>query len=374
MKRVVIIGCGYGGAVSSWRLSAYRKKIEVTVIDKGGDFNFLPLLPDCLGRKIPAHNLCYPIRRLSSIYGFDFVNEEVVSLDLNNKKVLTSKQGLDYDYLIVASGSETNFYGNENIKKYAYKLDDARDAENLKQALEERDFDAYLVSGGGYTGIEVATNLRAHLDKKQRDKRVIVVERAPEILGPLPDWMKNYVHDNLKRLKIEVLNNTVIGKIEARSISLSDGKVFSNSMLIWAAGVRTADFLQKLDVEKNPQGRLRVDRYLRLNESCFVIGDASYFSYKDIFLRMAVQFSIAEASLAVYNIINSISAGALCGYKPFDIGYIIPMANNRSCGNVLGVNLSGFAPTLSHYLMSVYRAYGLRNKFGIVAALAKGGM
>jgi NADH dehydrogenase len=127
MKRVLIIGCGYGGVVSAWRLSCHRNKFEVTVIDKGKNFNFLPLLPDTIGRRMNPHNLMYPIERLSSIYKFDFVNEEVKSLDLARNLVTTSRKNINYAYLIIASGSETNFYGNEQIKKYAYKLDDAED-------------------------------------------------------------------------------------------------------------------------------------------------------------------------------------------------------------------------------------------------------
>jgi NADH dehydrogenase len=372
-KKVIIIGCGYGGVVSSWRLSPYKNKIEIIVIDKGKNFNFLPLLPDCLGRKIPVQNLCYPIQKLSSIYGFVFLNQEVLSLDLNNKKVVTSNQSLNYDYLIIASGSETNFYGNAEIKKYAYKLDDVFDAEKIKQTLENEEFDSYLIGGGGYTGIEVATNLRVHLNKSRKSNRIVVVERAPSILGPLPDWMKEYVNNNLKDLNIEVLTNTVIEKIAGRDIFLSGARHFASSMLIWAAGVKTADFLQKLSAEKNQQGRIKVDEYLRLNDSCFVIGDASYFSYRGSFLRMAVQFAIAQASLAVYNMINSISGKKLYKYKPFDLGYIIPMANNLSCGNILGFNMSGFTSTLLHYFMSVYRSYGFKNKLGIIGTLTKGG-
>ena len=373
MKKTVIIGCGYGGAVASWRLSVHNKSVKVTVIDKGKNFNFLPLLPDCLGRNIPARNLCYPIEKLSRIYGFDFINEEAVSLDLNNKKVLTSDHELDYDYLIIASGSETNFYGNEAIKRIAYKLDDALDAQNIKLNLERQRFDTYIIGGGGYTGVEIATNLKVHLNRAKQDKRIIIVERAPSILGPLPDWMKNYVYENLKQLNIEVLTNTVIGNIEERNIALSDGRVFNNSMLIWAAGVKTTDFLQKLNADKNPQGRIKVDEYLRLNGSCFVIGDASYFAFGNTFLRMAVQFAIAQASVAVYNIISSISGRKLRKYRPQDLGYIIPMANNRACGNVLGLNLKGALATLSHYLMSVYRAYGFKNKLAILGTLFSGG-
>ncbi|OGX46196.1 MAG: hypothetical protein A3G38_01725 [Omnitrophica WOR_2 bacterium RIFCSPLOWO2_12_FULL_51_8] len=368
MQKVIVIGCGYGGAVCAWRLSAFRRQVEVTVLDKGANLNFLPLLPDSIGRKLPLENLVYPIRALAADYGFNFIRQEVKAIDLPAKTVFTSGQALDFDYLVVASGSETNFYGSQLFKERAYKLDDASDAQRIRQALERDDFEHYIIAGGGYTGIELAANLRRYF---KRRKNIVIVERAPEILGPLPGWIKNYAAGNLKQLEVEVLPNCAIGGIEGRRVIACAGREFANAMLIWTAGVKTADFLQKLDVEKNPQGRVKVDEFLRLNNSCFVIGDAAYFSYAGSFLRMAVQFAIAQGSIAAANIIRSIKGGKSEKYQPRDLGYIIPMANNRSCGNVLGVNVRGKPATLLHYLMSVFRSPGWGNKLGIVKALLK---
>lgn len=360
---------GTGGAVSAWRLSAFRKQADVTVVDKGKDFNFLPLLPDSLGRNINPVHLAYPIEKLSSSYGFRFLNEEVKTLDPEKRTVTTSGQDFNYDYLIIACGSETNFYGNVEIKKYAYKLDDAKDAARIRGALEAKDFDSFIIGGGGYTGIEIATNLRVYLNRKSRKNRILIVERAPSILGPLPEWMKNYVLENLNRLNIELLTNTVVEKMEEDRISLSGGQSFDNSMLIWAAGVKTPDFLQNLKCEKNPQGRLKVDECLRLTENCFAIGDASNFAYNNAYLRMAVQFAIAQAHTAVFNIMRHMAGKAPRKFIPKDIGYLIPMANNSSCGNVLGRDVRGKSAIALHYLMSFYRAYGFKNKLGILKAL-----
>ena len=291
MQKVIVIGCGYGGAVCAWRLSAFRRQVEGTVLDKGANLNFLPLLPDSIGRKLPLENLVYPIRALAADYGFNFIRQEVKAIDLPAKTVFTSGQALDFDYLVVASGSETNFYGSQLFKERAYKLDDASDAQRIRQALERDDFEHYIIAGGGYTGIELAANLRRYF---KRRKNIVIVERAPEILGPLPGWIKNYAAGNLKQLEVEVLPNCAIGGIEGRRVIACAGREFANAMLIWTAGVKTADFLQKLDVEKNPQGRVKVDEFLRLNNSCFVIGDAAYFSYAGSVLRMAVEFAVAH--------------------------------------------------------------------------------
>ena len=364
MKKIVVIGAGFAGLAACSRFYNYTKKrdLEVTLINDKPKFSFLPMLPDCLGRGVRPDYLVLDLAALSHKKNFDFIKDKVTAVDLEKKEISTSALNLKYDFLIIASGSETNFYGNNEIKKSAFKLDDAEDAVSLRQALAEKDYGSYLIVGGGYTGIEVATNLRVYLDRKGINKRIAIVERAPSILGPLPEWMKGYVSGNLKRLGIEVFTNTSVDKVEG----------FSNPMLIWAAGVRTADFIQNLKVEKNTQGRIKTDEYLRVNDSCFAAGDAAYFSYKDNFLRMAVQFAIMQGDSAAGNILRSIRGNKLIKYKPVDLGLIIPLANNRACGKVLGVNMQGYLPILFHYIMCIYRTYGFKNKFGILKDLLTG--
>jgi len=375
MKKVIIIGAGFAGLSALSRLHKYNKRaeLEITLINDKPEFSFLPMLPDCLGRNIKPEHLVFQLEALRRKKKFNFVKDRVVAVDLLKREVTTSTLTLNYDFLVISSGSETNFYANSQIRERAFKLDDARDAVIIRQALERNNYDSYLIAGGGYTGIEVATNLRVYLQSRKINKNIIIIERAPSILGPLPQWMKDYTTDNLRRLNIEVLLNTNIEEITGGKIGLSNAKVFENSMLIWAVGVRAADFIQGLKVEKNPQGRIKTDEYLRVNDSCFAAGDAAYFSHKNIFLRMAVQFAIMEGDCAAGNIIKSIEGKRLVKYSPIDFGYIVPMANNRACGVILGINMKGYLALFFHYFMCVYRSYGFKNRLAIIKDLIKGG-
>ncbi len=374
MKKIIIIGAGFAGISALKRLISYkgRENIEITLINDKEEVSFLPLLPDCLGRDIKPEYLLFDLASLKNRKNFNFVKDRVIALDLEKKEVKTSSISLSFDFLIIASGTETNFYGNNEIKEASFKLDDAQDAILIRKALDEKDFSSYIIAGAGYTGIEVATNLRVYLRKNKKDKRIIIVERAPSMLGPLPQWMKNYVTDNLKRLGIEVLLNASIERIEGNTIRLSDSKVFESSMLIWAAGVRTADFIQNLKVEKNAQGRIKTDEYLRFNDSCFAAGDTAYFPYKNNFLRMAVQFAIMEGSFSALNVLRTIEGRKPVKYTPLDLGYFVPMANNRACGVALGVNMKGRLPVVLHYIMCIYRSYTFKNKLGIIKDLFVG--
>ena len=371
MKKVVIIGAGFAGLSSLSMLLSHCKYLDlsITLINDKDFSSFLPVLPDCIGRGIKPENLVYDLRPLSGRSNINFVKDRVLAVNLTNQQIRTTVSELSYDFLIIASGSETNFYGNTQIKEHAFKLDDADDANLIIKALNNKSYENYLIAGGGYSGVEAATNLSRYFKKRGLNKRIIIVERAPSVLGPLPSWMKEYVLANLKRLGVDILTNSGVDSINDNRVVLSGGKIFDNSMLIWAAGVRAADFIQNLNVKKNPQGRIIVDDYLRVNDNCFAAGDTAYFNYKNNFLRMAIQFAIKQGACAGLNIVKKIEGGELIKYKPVDLGYIIPMANNRSCGVILGINMKGFFPTVMHYFMCIYRSRNFKSRIGILGDL-----
>ena len=369
MAKIVIIGGGFAGLAAAQKLARCGGGLAITLIDKKETSDFLPALPDIIGRGIHPSFLQYAIAKVSVRHHFRFENAEVNSLDVEKKEVATSKGIYSYDYAIIASGSETNFYGNALIEYFAHKLDDAQDAQAIAEKVKHKEYDTYIVGGGGYTGIEVATNLHVLLKQLKKDAQVLIVERAPSILGPLPEWMKAYVRKNLAELGIEITLNSTIESITGDRVALSGERIFKNAMVIWVAGVKTPAFIQNLKCEKNPQGRLKVDEYLRINESCFAAGDAAYVAYSGNYLRMAVQFAITQGECAAENSIRTIRTKPLKAYRPFDFGYIIPMANNRSCGNILKQDMRGGVPTFLHFFMCVARSIGMRNRCGIIKDL-----
>jgi len=372
-KKVVIIGCGFSGFYASRKLAKLKNKIELTVIDRKDTLDFLPLLPDVIGRGVSPRILTNSIPETAKKLGFNFIKDEVIALKLEKNTVQTSSRIISYDFLIVSSGSETNFYGNDSINKFTYPVNNVRDTERLINSIENREYDRYFISGAGYTGVEIATNLKRYFDKYKINKDITIIEKASDILGPLPKWMKEYTRDNLEKLGIKILLNTSLDKIDGDNVVFSNGQVFNKAFVFWTSGVKTAEFIQNLKIEKNPQGRLKVDPYLRISPNCFVVGDCALIPHKDSFLRMAVQFSIYEAVCAAKNIIKCIQGKKLKIYQPLDLGFIVPMANNRSCGVIMGLNFKGILPTLMHYVMCIYRLNGIKNKLGLLKALVKGG-
>ena len=373
IHRIVILGGGFAGLNLARRIASSGLSLDILLIDKKNTFDFLPLLPDLIGRNLRSDYLSFNIEKICRASKCKFLQAECLGINLDKKEIQLSSGILTYDYLVIASGSETNFYGNEVIKNYAHTVDNVDDVKKITQTLKKGSHDNYIICGGGYTGIEVATNLQLFLIKNKLTKRVIIVERAPSILGMVPEWMRRYVKLNLDQLGIEILTNAVIEKIEGSSIYLSDKRSFSNACLIWVAGVKTASYIQNLQVEKNAQGRVKTDCFLRLNETCFVVGDAAYFDAQGSYLRMAIQFAITQGCHTADNLIRLIKGKQLVKFNPLDLGYIIPLANNRACGRIMGLDLKGIFPLLLHYFMCIYRSYGFRNKLGILKDLLRGG-
>ncbi len=373
MKKIVIIGAGFAGLSLACRLSRYRVDYSLILIDKRKKSCFLPLLPDVISGYLPPEHLEYDIAAISKLQEIDYLNEEVVRIDTKENVIFTANSSVQYDFLVIASGSETNFFDNQQMEENAFKLDCVQDAISIVNAVKSNNYGCVIIVGAGYTGIELATSLRKLLTKNKLDIRLLIVERERQILSGLEDWMRSYVLNNLVVMNIEVLTSCVIKEFKTKDVLLSDNNLISNCMVIQTAGKKTPDFLDNIDFNKDNLGRIKVDRYLRASENCFVIGDCANFSYQEKALRMAVQFSLSEADIAARNIINTIYGIKLYPYKPKDLGFIVPMANWNSCGKVLSFNTQGKLASLLHYAMCVYRTIGLRNKFNLIRSLVYNG-
>ncbi|MDD2654189.1 MAG: FAD-dependent oxidoreductase, partial [Candidatus Omnitrophica bacterium] len=157
MKKIIIIGGGFAGISAVSKLRQLGETVDIVLIDSKEEFNFLPMLPDIIGRRIRPDFLEFKLPDFCQKTGAKFIKDEVIKIDLENNTLFSSKDSYHYDYLIIASGSETNFYGNEAAKKHGFKLDSTKDAIAILDQLGKNIFDTFIIAGGGYTGIEVAT-------------------------------------------------------------------------------------------------------------------------------------------------------------------------------------------------------------------------
>lgn len=213
MHKIIIIGAGFSGLSAASRLSKLRLDIEILVFDKKGTTDFLPLIPDAIGRALNPDFLVCHIQDILPKQNIRFVKKEIVSVNLETRQVFTVDASYTYDFLVIASGSQVNFFSDSQAKNLAYAVNSVNDVKKIISALQENEFENFIICGGGYTGIEAATNLCLFCRKNGIAGKIVIVERSPEILGPLPGWMKAYVKANLEKLGIDVLTNSTVENI-----------------------------------------------------------------------------------------------------------------------------------------------------------------
>ncbi len=368
---IVIIGGGFAGLEAARLLSKKRPRLSnrrIIVVDAKKTFDLLPVLPDVAGGRIRKNSAVLDLTDHLESLRVNFEQDEVIRVDTGTKEVFLKSGGvLSYEFLIIACGSVTNFYGMDDVARRSLKLDTAEDAIVLQNVVTTYPNKKILVVGGGYTGIEIATSLAFLLRRKRIKKYSInVIERADDILSSLPEWMRDYCRVNLSRLRVNTYTECSIEEVSDKRVRLSNGMVFEDHILVWAAGVVTPAFVRDLKFEKDKQGRLSVNEHMMFDDNCFAVGDAAAFKHGNSTLRMAVQFSIMEARVAVGNILKRVKGvKKLAKYRPLDLGFLVPMANRKACGKVLIFRVSGSFGWFLHYVMCIFRSLSLENKLGI---------
>ena len=382
MKRILIIGAGFAG-LSAAAVVCRRRENEVVLIDRRATQQSLPLLPDIIGRALPPQALCLDIARWSLRIGCRFLLGQIEEIALEKREAVTAdSKRLSFDTLLIAGGAVPTFYGRDDLAKSAFTFNSVEAVCSLAQALDKPHIKTAVVSGGGYTGIELATNIKRRWSRQGRKGEVIIVERAAALLGTLPEGLREYAVENVRRMGIIVKTGVEVKTLQGETITLSDATMVAPGVLAWTAGMETPGFVRRLKLPQDRQGRLVVDQYLRCSETCFAAGDSAHVNPEQTtesssrkvervdtpaggVIRMGVQFAVAQGVLAGYNILASLSRKPLRAYNPRDLGYIVPMANNHSCGVVLGATLYGRFPTLFHYLMCIYRSSSIRNMLAV---------
>ena len=372
MGDILIIGGGFAGLEAARVLSKKRSGLlgrRVLVVDVKETSDFLPVLPDVAAGRVRPKSAAVDVAAFCDRLGVNFTRGEVARVDPGVREVyLADGSVLGYEFLVISCGTTTNFYGMEDVRRYAVKLDSVGDAAKMLKIVTDHPEKKILIAGGGYTGVEIASHLASMFRRRKIKKySVSIIEKGEDILGVLPEWMREYARANLSRLKISIHTECSLSEIAQDRAKLSNGMAFEDVLVVWAAGVRAPDFVGKLPFEKDRQGRLKVDASMRCGDGIFAVGDAAVVTHRGVSLRMAVQFSLAEADIAAKNILRSIKGAHLVSFRPLDLGLIVPMANRVACGRVFLFRVKGIVAWLFHYAMCVYRSWTIKNRWQLTA-------
>ncbi|KPK58690.1 MAG: hypothetical protein AMK73_09055 [Planctomycetes bacterium SM23_32] len=373
--RVTVVGGGFAGLAAVHELVRWRRRgadIVVTLVDRRRFNVFSPMLPDLISGRISPLHVCYPLEPHCRRLGVRFLRADVRSIEPERPAVVTSRGEVESDYVVLALGCETNYYGRGEMARLA------RGLKSLGEACTLRDRVLGMLQIASHVAYLLRRRTLLSYSRLARVCRVLILEKGPELLRNCSPAVRAWARELIERYGVELRTETSLAELTDDGVArLSDGSLLPGCAVAWAAGVTPGRAVAALPGPRGPAGRLGVDRHLCLP------GFARVFAAGDVAgavppgeaepLRMGVQFSLAGGRCAAANVVRSIEGRPLAVFDPLDPGYVIPLAPGQGAGVVLGCELRGWLPYALHCTVCVLRSWGAANRWGVFADLWRRG-
>lgn len=387
---VVIIGAGFGGLRAAQELR--RAPVEVVLVDRQNYHLFQPLLYQVATAGLAPGEIAYPVRAiLRNNRNLCFRLGEVNQVDLEGRRVLTTNGPIDYDYLVIACGARTDYYGLRSVEKYAFGLkylDEAISIRNhvlrmFELAVQETDPEirramlTFVVVGGGPTGVESAgalaeltrlVQLKDFSELGPQDLRVVLLEASNDLLNGMPESLRDAAAETLWRKHVEVRFGTRVVDYDGRQVNLKSGEVIPARTLLWAAGARAAGLVDRLGLPQGSLGRVQVEPTLQVPgfPEVYVVGDAALWEVEGDPLPMVAPAAVQQAHHAVANIRRALDG------KPSEVfvykspGSLATIGRNAAVAQVAGIKFRGFSAWLVWLVVHIMRLVGFRNRLVVL--------
>jgi NADH:ubiquinone reductase (H+-translocating) len=392
---VVVLGAGFGGL--EFCKHFHRPNARITLVDRKNHHLFQPLLYQVATAGLSATEIAQPVRMIfSNRTDITVLLDKVVDFDLANKKVLLEENTLDYDYLVLALGSQTGYFGHPEWEKFApglKTLDDAllirsrvllefEKAENQAELAQRDKLLTIVIVGGGPTGVELAGAF-AELARTvlKRDFRridpslakIILIEGSPNVLAFLPPDLQESAKRQLEGLGVTVRTATRVKDIRDGEVELEGGEVIRAGTILWTAGVSASPLTKKLGVELDKAGRIKVnpDCSLPGRPEVFVVGDMAILMQKDSKPVPGVSPAAMQEGRHVAKIIeDEIDLGVgRCPRPPFkywDKGTMATIGRSKAVAEVGKFKFSGLFAWLTWLFVHLIFLVGFRNKISVL--------
>jgi NADH dehydrogenase len=359
------------------------------LIDKQNYHLFQPLLYQVAIAGLLPSQIAYPLRTIfRKQKNITFQLGEVTGINLKERYVRMNGSVIGYDYLVIAVGAETNFFGMDSIEQRGFQVKDIQKAVSTRnhllklfeQASHEADADnrramlTFVVVGGGPTGVETAgalAELISHVMVKDYpslnldEARVILLEANDHLITPYPHELRHATFDLLRREQVEILLNTKLADFNGQTVTLGDGREIETHTLIWTAGIKAAPILDSLGVERAGAGRVQVAPTLQLPQypEVFVLGDAAYLLNGDGQpLPMLSTVAVQQGKVTARNIRRIINGKSPEPFHYKDPGLLATIGRNAAVARIWGVSFSGFIAWVIWVFLHIYRMIGFRNR------------
>lgn len=388
LPRVVIIGGGYGGIMAAQGLK--KSSFQVVMIDKNNYHTFQPLLYQVASGGLEPDSIAFPLRKMFAKQdNLIFRMAEVHRVNPEEKSIDTNIGAIDYDYLILATGSKTNFFGNKEMEENAVGMKSIPESLDLRSLILQNFEEAYVYSdqedqdrlmgfvvvGGGPTGVETAgalAELKNHvlpsdypdLDINMMD--IHLIEAGDRLLKGMSEKSAKDAQHALEKLGVHIHLNTLATNFDGKVLKTKDGETIDAETVIWAAGVKGAaiEGLENALVER--PNRIKVDEYNRVEgyDGVFAVGDIALMETEDYPRGHPMVAPVAmQMGDHLGKNLNLIQKGApLKPFKYFDKGSMATIGRNKAVLDVGKMHLKGFVAWLGWMFVHILYLIGFRNK------------
>jgi NADH dehydrogenase len=395
MKKVIIAGGGFAGMNLAKRLSE-REPFDVLVVDRNNYHFFPPLLYQVSTAFIEASNISYPFRKMfQERKNVRFFMGSVLGVQPAGNTLETDHGTLAYDYLVLAMGTETNFFGNQNVMRHALPMktiDDALHIRNhillhIEEAIRSPDLadkerlSNIVIAGGGPTGVELAGMMaemgrnivaKDYPEARPGTGNIFLVNGGPALLGPMSKNAQDEALGTLKKLGVKIIPNTRVTDYANETVSLSDGSTIRSATLIWASGVIGCPVNGFPAETFAPGRRLFVDDINRVRgyDNIFAIGDQCYQTsdapYPNGHPQLA-QVAIQQGTHLAKNLLNIVQGRHAKPFRYNDKGTMAIISKYKAVVDLPRGFFRGFFAWLVWLFIHIIPLVGFRNKLKVAS-------
>ena len=391
VPRVVIIGGGFGGIQLAKHLK--NAPVKVMMLDRHNYHTFQPLLYQVAMGAIPADSIGFPIRRIFTKQdNFRFFLTDVKKINPESNTVSTDIGDISYDYLVVATGSNTNFFGNKEIEHFAMPMKNIPEAlnlrslilQNLEKALVTKTYNerealmTFVVVGGGPTGVELSGALaemrqlilvKDYHGLKKQHMKVYLVEGKDRLLAAMTPKASEKAKEFLQKGEVTIYNNVHVQSYDGYELKIDDGKVIHTRNVFWAAGVK-GELIDGIPEHNITRGsRILTDEISRVNgyENIFAIGDvaAMITSHMPNGLPGVAPAAMQQGQHLAKNILHLIKGEPTVPFKYLDKGSLATIGRNKAVADLGIFHFQGFFAWLLWGFVHILTLAGFSNKLSV---------
>ncbi len=389
MQRIVILGAGFGGiqaAVELEREFGGEPGIEILLVNDQNYFLFTPLLPQITSSYINPRHIVQPVRDIIGERRINFRRDSVQAIDVGARRLELSGGGLEYDTLVVALGSQTEFFNIPGAREHTWDFKTLEDAVVLRERVidvcEHADHTAdaearkrlltFVVVGGGYTGVELITELQdfifSYVVERYRgiprsELQLVLVEAEAEILRGIDANLAAHAHKRLRSEGIKIRTKARVTRCTAGRVEINGEETIHAGTIAWASGVRAHPLVEALPERHDRIGRAVVNEHLQLegHPEVFIIGDSGAAVTAPDAPRVA-PVAIDHGRIAARNIISQIRGKALESYRYHPQGTLVSLGMNYAVVSIGGLRFSGFFAWLFWNAVHLYKLMGFKKQ------------